>query len=169
MSKSVLVLGIPHQLQGPGFLGYVEDRSYALLVENLMQDDVDFVFEEAAGRGPSIAELLVDAFPRAVKYVDIDPPPDKRPMYGIAMKVGGGGPIDPCNSPDMYESSKVDEQSKREELWLHCILCKPFKKGLAIVGLAHSLSFAIRLLSAGVSVDETYSYIPFNKLCTRSH
>jgi hypothetical protein len=149
MSNSAVVLAVPHQLQGSRFHGYVKDPSYSLLVDNLMRD-ADFVFEEAAGRGPSIAEQAAKSFDTPLQYLDFDPPRDERPKYGIAMDVGQGAPIDPANSPDVYEYSSVDEQSKREELWLHCVLSKPFEKALVIVGLAHSLSFAFRLASAGV-------------------
>ncbi len=169
MSKSAVVLGVPHQLQGRRFQGFVEDPSYSIFVKSLMHD-VDFVFEEASGRGPSIAGELAGSFHRLVQYVDIDPPRDERPKYGIPMEVAGGGAIDPCNSSDVYEYARIDGQRLREELWLHCVLSKPFEKGLVIVGLAHSLSFGFRLLSAGVSVhDEIYQYTPYNKLCTRSH
>jgi hypothetical protein len=170
MGKSAVVLAVPHQIQGPGFQSYIKDPSYKLLVKNLMQSNgIDFVFEEAAGRGPSIAEKLANSFGRPVGYLDMDPAPDDRPKYGIARQVGGGGPIDPCNSPDVYESSKVDEQRKREELWLERMLLTAFAKGLVIVGSAHGLSVAFRLSSAGVSVIDNYQYMPYDKLCRRSH
>jgi hypothetical protein len=167
MTKSVAVLAVPHQLQGPGFRDYVEDPSYPLLLKLLMRvHDVDFVFEEAAGRHPSVADCSATAFHRPAQYLDIDPPPEERPKYGIAMEVGGGAGIDPCHSPDYYESSKVDEQRKREELWVSRIVSTPFQKALVIVGVAHGLSVAFRLVSAGVSVAETYVYTPYSKLCS---
>jgi hypothetical protein len=130
---------------------------------------VNFVFEEATGRGPSIAEELVGSSHRRVQYLDFDPTPDERPMHGIAKVVGGGWPIDPCNSLDACETSTVEEQRKREELWLERVLSNPFDKALVIVGLAHGLSFAFRLTSNGISVTESQNYIPYSKLCTRAH
>lgn len=168
MSKSAVLLGVPHQLQGLGFRGYVEDPSYSRLVKTLM-GGVDFVFEEATGRGPSIAEQLVGFSQRPVQYLDFDPPPDERPKHGIEKLVGGGWPIDPCNSSDVCETSTVGEQRKREELWLDRVLSKPFEKALVIVGLAHSLSFTFRLTSKGINVNESQYYIPYSKLCTRAH
>jgi hypothetical protein len=168
MSKSAVVLGVPHQLQGPGFQGYVPDPSYSRLVKTLM-GGVDFVFEEATGRGPSIAEQLVGSSQRSVQYLDFDPTPADRPKHGIAKVVGGGWPIDPCNSSDACETSTVEEQRKREELWLDRVLSKPFEKALVIVGLAHSLSFTFRLASKGIGVDESQNYIPHSRLCTRAH
>jgi hypothetical protein len=63
----------------------------------------------------------------------------------------------------------VAEQRKREEMWHQRLDDQPFVKGLVICGLAHSLSFAFRLLSAGFNVTETYNYVPYHKLCTRPH
>lgn len=165
MDKSAVVLAVPHRIQGPKFQGYIEDRSYSPFVKKLMYDNIDFVFEEAAGYGPSIAEQLAKTFQRPVGYLDIDPTPDERPKYGIAKVVGSGGPVDPCNSPDVYETSKVDEQGKREQVWVNRITESHFQKGLVIVGLAHSLSVAFRLVAAGVAVIDTYDYTPYSKLC----
>jgi hypothetical protein len=63
------------------------------------------VFEEASGRGPSIAEQLADSSQRPVQYVNFDPPPAERPKYGIAAEVGSGRAIDQCNCPDSCEFS----------------------------------------------------------------
>jgi hypothetical protein len=59
MTRSALILGVAHELQGPGFLGYVHDPSYLLLVEGAMIG-VDFVFEEARvtdRRSPRISRI----------------------------------------------------------------------------------------------------------------
>jgi hypothetical protein len=166
VNKSAIVLGVPHQIQGPGFQSYVEDQSYPIVVKALMHE-VDFVFEEAAGHGPSIAQQL--AASRQAQYLDIDPPGDQRPLFGIERIVGGGWPVDPVHSAAVCECSKVEEQRKREELWLHSILSKPFQKGLVIVGLAHNLSFSFRLMANGVTVEKSHQYIPYDTLCTGSH
>jgi hypothetical protein len=166
---SALVLAVPHQLQGPNFRDYVQNSTYSVLIEDLIRDGVDFVFEEVSGRGPSIAEDLANSMLQPGHYLDVDPRPDERPRYGIARVTGGGGPVDPGNSEDIYESSMVDEQRKREELWVQRIRAQKFEKGLVVVGLAHGLSLSFRLISAGISAPETRFYVPYNKLCKRRH
>jgi hypothetical protein len=174
MSKSIIVLAVPHQLQGPKFRGHIYDSAYANLIEDFIAG-ADFVFEEAAGRRPSTAEDIANTVLGPGHYLDIDPPRDERNKYGIAVDTGGACPIDPYQKvepgvpPDGYNFEIVDEHRKREELWLLRLQDQPFEKGLAICGIAHGLSFAFRLLSAGISVERTNSYIPYHKLCTRSH
>jgi hypothetical protein len=167
MSQSVQLIGIPHQLQGPKFNGYVEDSSYSDWVEGFIRR-VDFVFEEAAGRRPSVAEQHADSILKPGHYMDIDPPVSERHKYGLAEESATGGPIDPCHSSDAYESPYVGEQIKREELWQKRIQAQKFDKGLVICGIAHSLSVAFRLQGVGMSV-EVYTYIPHGKLCSRQH
>ena len=70
---------------------------------------------------------------------------------------------DPYSSPDLYYSLFLDAQRKREELWLDKIQKQAFGRGLLICGLAHNLSFAFRLVSAGISA-EAYNYVPYGKL-----
>jgi hypothetical protein len=125
MTKSALVLGVPHQLQGPNFMGYVDDPSYGVLLEDLIHDGVDFVFEEATGRGPSTAEKLTQSILGPGHYLDVDPALNERAKYGIAKVTGGGGPIDPCHSIDVHESALVEEQGKREKLWIERIQMQP--------------------------------------------
>ena len=48
MTRSVLVLGVAHELQGSKFQGYVDDPSYGLPLKSSMHG-VDFVFEEVSG------------------------------------------------------------------------------------------------------------------------
>lgn len=168
MNKTMLVLAVPHQLQGPNFQGYLEDPSYACLVESSLHTGVNFVFEEVAGRGPSIAEGLAKSLLGAGRYVDIDPSRNERQKYGISEGTGEGYPIDPFNSSDAYYCLSLADQRKREELWLQRIQAQHFEKGLVICGLAHCLSISFRLQSDGFSV-ETYNYMPYNKLCTRPH
>jgi hypothetical protein len=168
MTKSVQVIAVPHPLQGPGFPGYVEDESYSDWVESFIRNGADFVFEEAAGRKPSIAQQFADSFLGSGHYLDIDPSREERPKFGLAKDSGGGGPIDPMRSTDIYEQSDVDQQKKREELWQKRIEGQTFTKGLVICGLAHALSVAFRLRAPGVEV-EVYTYIPYGKLCPRQH
>ena len=72
MARSVLVLGVAHELQGSKFQGYVDDPSFGLLLKSSM-NGVDFVFEETAGLGPSKAEDLANSILGTGHYVDIDP------------------------------------------------------------------------------------------------
>jgi hypothetical protein len=57
-NRPVLLLATLHEFQGfPGFQGSVEDPSYASGIESCIRSvRIDFVFEEAAGLGPSTAE-----------------------------------------------------------------------------------------------------------------
>lgn len=167
MSKAVGVLAVPHPLQGPGFRGYVNDPHFSRLVTGLMTD-VDFVFEEASGNGPSTAEELAKTILGAGHYLDVDPAPSERPPYGIG-ETGGRDPIDPMDERSVLEWADIGENRKREELWVTKVLALSFENGLAICGLAYALSFAFRLRSAGIGIAKSYTYIPYHKLCTRSH
>ena len=168
VTRCVQVVAVPHQLQGPGFHGYVKDESFSDWLEGFIRNGVDFVFEEASGRGPSIAQELADSALGPDHYLDIDPSREERPKYGLAKDSGSGGPIDPMNSTDVYEQSDVEQQRKREELWEKRIQAKTFKQGLVVCGTAHALSVAFRLKVPGVEV-EVYTYTPHGKLCPRQH
>lgn len=164
MSKSVVVLAVPHQLQGQGFKGYIVNQTYSDLVASYIGDGVDFVFEEAAGQAPSIAANLAESLLGPNRYMDIDPPPQERDKYHIAVKTGGGDWLEPGVSEEICEWAIVEENRKREALWTQRVKDQPFTKGLAICGIAHGLSFAFRLSSAGINVEKSYSYIPHRKL-----
>ena len=161
------MLGILHELQGPGFYNYVEDHSYSKLLETAMSG-VDFVFEEASGRGPSIAEAEAVAILAAGGYLDIDPSPDQRAQYGIPKVTTSSFLIDPACSPDSCDTVDHDAQRLREEEWLQRIKGREFQKALAIVGIAHSVSLQRRLSEAGFSV-KLWAYEPHAKLCRRKH
>ncbi len=170
--RSIRVLGVPHRLQGPGFRDYVADPSYRHWVEDYMRAGVDIVFEEAAGRKPSIvADLASDlsANSKPIRYVDIDPAENERRKYGITTESANGAPVDPLDSDDFYESPYISENINRENLWLKRILEEQFEKGLVVCGLAHTLSFAYRLHAAEINVVEACTYIPHGKLCKRQH
>jgi hypothetical protein len=168
-NKSVLVLAVPHELQGPGFRGYVKDPSYETFVEDFLWSGYDFVFEEAAGRQPSIARDLAVKRLGVAAYLDFDPPPAERPKFGIPAICSGGGPIDPAHSTDFYESCIVGAQRLREEHWVGQIQARPFTKAVAICGVAHALSLAFRLETLGLSESEARIYLPYSKLCKRQH
>ena len=116
MTKSVVVLGVTHELQGPRFIGYVDDPSYPLLLKLSMRG-VDFVFEEASGLGPSIAENLANSILGPGHYVDVDPSASQRGIYRIVAIDMGDGAIDRNNSPDRYVPIAVEPHKIREELW----------------------------------------------------
>src|SRR5258708_22898370 len=144
MAQSMQIVAILHRIQGTGFQAYVEDPAYAMWINPFLSKDIDFVFEEASGQGPSVAEGLAKRLPN-VGYLDIDPPVSERHKYGIPPHTSDGGGIDPVHSYDVYETVVPDQQRKREEEWLRRIKASKFKKGLLICGAAHGLSLAFRL------------------------
>lgn len=168
MTKSVVVLAVPHQLQNPKTYGHISDPSYSNLIEVFINKGVDFVFEEASGLGPTIAQSLAESLLGVGHYMDIDPAPSDRAEYGIARITGGRRSFDPSefesDQPDSYEFAIVEEQKKREELWSKRVADEPFEKGLAICGVCHGLSLAFHLQKAGVSVVDACSYIPYHKM-----
>lgn len=174
--KSIIVLGVTHQLQFPKFvMTHVPDPTYSLIVEHKIRKGVDFVFEEASGRGPSVAENIANSILGPGHYLDIDPTPTERPKYGIGEVSGchvigsrEEAIVSDC-PPDTLQWTAVAEQEKREIIWLKRIQAQPFKKALAICGSGHNLSLAFRLRSAEINVVRTYIYVPCHKLCTRSH
>ncbi|MGH9692407.1 MAG: hypothetical protein ACRD4C_15235 [Candidatus Acidiferrales bacterium] len=164
MSKSVVVLGTLHQLQGDKFTGYTNDPSYSMLVQNLIDSEkIDFVFEEASGRVPSIAGKLAEPW-GSPRYLDIDPPRTERSKYGIAEDTEDCSPIHVFDSPETYCELIVDEHRKREELWLRRLRETEFERGLVICGIGHGLSFAFRLQSAGLPV-KLFHYMPNHLVC----
>jgi hypothetical protein len=164
MTRSAFVLGVAHQLQGPKFGGFVDDASFRWIAESNITGS-DMVFEEASGRGPSIAEHFANKILGVGHYVDVDPPANERARHGIPDGSSGGSVIDPMRSPDdYYEWVSVDAQKVREELWLRRITESYFQKAFVIVGVAHSLSVAFRLSSVGVRVEKSWVYTPHHKL-----
>jgi hypothetical protein len=167
MSKSALVLAVPHQIQNPRTLGHIPDQSYRLLLEDLItKRAVNFVFEEVGGLSPTIAQTVAESLLGQGHYMDVDPSPGERPQFGIAEITGGQVWFEDefGNPSNHYEFGIVGEQKKREELWTKRVAAQPFENGLAICGLCHGLSFAFRLESAGIAVAESLSYIPFRKM-----
>jgi hypothetical protein len=173
MSRSIKLLAVPHELQGPKFSNPVIDPDYRILIGVLVRkpDQVtrgtEFVFEEAAGKSPSIAEEVAESVLGPGHYVDVDPAPSEREKYGI-------GPTEYCGLIDDWQTAAVfyrqvvAEHEKREKLWLERIQARAFEGALLICGLAHSLSFTSRLQSAGFNV-ETCHYLPYDKLCKKKH
>jgi hypothetical protein len=81
MSQSMQIVAILHRIQGTGFQGYVDDPAYARWLKSFLSQGVDFVFEEASGQGPSVAEGLAKSLPN-IQYLDVDPPSAERHKYG---------------------------------------------------------------------------------------
>jgi len=167
MRQSILVLGTLHEIQGPRFRDFVDDPSYRKLLETAMSG-VDFVFEEASGRRPSIAEQDAELALGFGRYADIDPSANERPLVGIPASTGSGFPIDPCSSPDACATEDHVAHRLREEEWIRRIQSQQFQKALVIVGIAHSLSFQRRLSDVGFDA-QVWAYTPHAKLCRRKH
>lgn len=157
-NRSVLLLATLHEVQGlPEFPGSVEDPSYADGIESCIRSGrIDFVFEEAAGLGPSTAEQRANSLLGPGHYLDVDSERDK------PNPLNGRKPI--CG----FTSVNVIKCMKREDVWLQRLNAQEFKKGLVICGVGHSLSFAFRLQHARFSV-ELCQHLPFAKLCKREH
>jgi hypothetical protein len=152
MSKLVIVLGTNHDLQGAERRnGNVNDPMYeSLLKQLIVGEKLDFIFEEATGFGPTIAEKLSLATWGPERYLDVDPPRDQREKFGI-----------PKDSNDFYMIGSPPEaafacwqfhevHARREELWVQRMTKQPFKRAHMICGHAHTLSFAFRLRAANI-------------------
>lgn len=166
MSRSALILATVHEFQGRGFEGYVEDGLYEDAIESCLRTGrIDFVFEEAAGRRPSIAEDYAKTLLGPGHYLDIDSRPNEMRKFGLPSERGlllGPKPI--CGLP----SWDVNRHKEREMRWLQKMNEQVFNQGLVICGVGHSLSFAFRLQNDGYSV-ELCQYLPYDRLCKREH
>jgi hypothetical protein len=167
MTRSVVVFGTSHRLQGAqNYKGSIDAPSYSVLLEQLISDRaIDFIFEEASGCGPTIAQNLAGRIP----YLDVDPHPNRRKEHGLSPDTGTGfKPINP-NDPDMlndfFAEQYVEPQAQREEFWLHRIEEQNFSRGLVICGFLHALSLAFKLQSAQFKA-ESLVYIPYDRLCS---
>ena len=158
MDRSVLLLATLHEYQGlPGLQRSVEDPSYAGNIGSCVRSGrIDFVFEEAAGLGPSTAEQHANSFLGPGHYLDID--------SGRAMPNPFMGPKPICG----FTSISVGMCRTRENLWFQRVNTRNFKKALLICGASHSLSFAFRLEDAGFIVELCH-HLPYEKLCKREH
>jgi hypothetical protein len=157
MTRSAVLLATLHEFQGAGFQDFVEDQFYTSGIRScILSGHVDFVFEEAGGKFPSIAQDLAGSLLTPGHYLDID---RREVEPGLHM---GIKPI--CG----FTSINAGECRKREELWLQRMDGQQFRKGLVICGVGHSLSFAFRLTNAGYDV-ELCQHLPFGKLCRREH
>ena len=155
MNPRVTVLATLHLVQGAEKrLGNVHDPMYiALLNKLLISEGVDFIFEEASGLGPTIAEkLALDQLPFG-RYMDIDPARNERPDFGIPSNSSEPHMIGVPPSVAFANWQVLDVHAKREELWLARMRQRKFESALVICGLVHLLSFAFRLQDAKFSVQ----------------
>jgi len=143
-----------HLIQGPGFRSYVDDPAYSQWIKNFLAEGIDLIFEEASLRGPSAAENVAKG--KGIEYLDIDPAPSDRHKFGIPEHTSGGGGIDPVHSRDVYEYVTIEAQIKREEVWLQRVRSQKFQNRLVICGIAHGLSFGVKLHSNGFRVQGVY-------------
>jgi hypothetical protein len=156
MTRCVVLLATLHEFQGPGFQGYVEDSFYEDTVESCIRTGrIDFVFEEAAGRSPSIAEDHANSLLGPGHYLDVD----RRDEPSLHS-----GPRPICG----LTAVSVGQCRKREGVWFERMNGEDFKKALLICGVGHSLSFAFRLQDAGFNV-ELCQHLPYERLCKREH
>lgn len=153
MYPRVTVLATLHVVQGAEKrVGNVHDPMYVALLEKLtLSENIDFIFEEASGLGPTIAEKLALERLAFGHYVDIDPARGERPDFGIPSNSSEPHMIGSPPSVAFANWQILDVHAKREQLWLKRMQQHEFESALVIVGLVHLLSFAFRLESAGFS------------------
>jgi hypothetical protein len=155
MIPRVTVLATLHVVQGAEKrLGNVHDPMYVALLNQLMiSEGVDFIFEEASGLGPTLAEKLALETLAFGHYVDIDPTRSERPDYGIPPNSSEPNMIGTPPTVAFANWQILDVHKKREELWLERVQQHKFESALVIVGLVHLLSFSFRLQTAKFSVQ----------------
>jgi len=155
MNPRVTVLATLHVVQGAEKrLGNVHDPMYVSLLNKLMvSEEIDFIFEEASGLGPTIAEKLALEQLAFGHYQDIDPARAERPDFGIPSNSREPNMIGEPPSVAFANWQLLDVHAKREELWLKRMQQHEFKSALVICGLVHLLSFAFRLRNAKYSVQ----------------
>jgi len=155
MIPRVTVLATLHAIQGAEKrAGNVNDPTYVELLNKLMASEgVDFVFEEASGLGPTIAEkLALEKLPFG-HYLDIDPARSERAELGIPLNSSEPNMIGAPPKVAIGNWQILDTHSKREAVWLKRIQRHEFQSALVICGLVHLLSFAFRLQEAKFSVQ----------------
>ena len=155
LNPRVTVLATLHVIQGAEKrLGNVHDPVYVELLNKLMiSEAVDFIFEEASGLGPTVAEkLALEKLPFG-HYVDIDPARNERPAFGIPVSSAEPNMIGNPPTVAFANWQILDVHAKREELWLKRMQQREFQSALVICGLVHLLSFAFRLQNAKYSVQ----------------
>lgn len=161
--KWIVILGTSHRVQGsPMFPNSVDDPEYPQKLKLIISEkSIDFVFEEASGCGTTTAARLVGSG-GPIRYLDVDPHPSVAHEFGIVTAAGNAFPV------NISKTELVEEQVKREELWVKRIVETDFRNGLLICGYLHTLSMAFRFKNAGLGVTYDY-YIPHEQLCSKPH
>jgi hypothetical protein len=155
MNPRVTVLATLHVVQGAEKrVGNVQDPMYVALLDKLMvSEEVDFIFEEASGLGPTIAERLALDRLAFGHYADIDPARGERPDFGIPAISSEPHMIGAPPAVAFANWQILDVHARREDLWLKRMQQHDFQSALVICGLIHLLSFASRLQTANFSVQ----------------
>lgn len=167
--RLVVVLGTSHALQmaenREDREHNVDDPVYTNLIEHFMTCfgiPVDFIFEEGSNCGPTAAERLAKGL--HLKYMDFDPHPDTRHLYGLCRETGQN-----LRPPfDHVTWTFAEKQFKREDFWIEKMRRESFQAALVICGIVHTLSLSGRLMSAGFDVYAHF-YMPHDKLCRKMH
>ena len=155
MVPRVTVLGTIHMVQGAEKrAGNHHDPMYlALLNKLLVSEGVDFIFEEASGLGPTIAEKLAQEKLGSGHYLDIDPARHDRAEFAIPSISQEPHMIGTPPSVAFANWQILDVHAKRENLWIQRIKQHHFESALMICGLVHLLSMGFRLQEAKFSVQ----------------
>lgn len=154
VNRRVTILATLHELQGAEKRpGGVSDPMYEALLKQLMAAErIDFVFEEAAGMGPTIAEKLSLERLGPGRYLDVDPGREDRSQFGIALDSHDSYMIGSPPEVAFASWQFLDVHKRREEFWVRQMAGREFHSALMVCGLAHVLSFAFRLHAANFSV-----------------
>src|ERR1700733_5680428 len=84
MIRLVVVFGTTHELQNmEKYWRRVDDPHFKSLLDMLIdENEIDFIFEEATGLGPTTAEKVAMTW-GPNHYLDVDPPREERLKFGI--------------------------------------------------------------------------------------
>jgi hypothetical protein len=123
----VTIFGTSHRLQGAvnGRMN-VDDPSYSDLLTMLLREErPDFVFEEAAGLGPTIASRKAEGELGQGKYLDIDPSRGERESLGLNTESGENFNVNPMGDGqgrDTASWQEIAQHRRREALWVSKII-----------------------------------------------
>jgi hypothetical protein len=156
--QKLIVFGTYHNVQGlKNFGGSLTDPDYEPILEYLKQKhDVDCIFEEATGHGPSVASDMAASI-----YLDIDSETTDEALsrfpedsHTLALEIR-----DKFRVQEIPAKLGLTVQEWRESTWVTKIKAQQFTTGLLICGVVHTLSIAFRLKAEGFGV-EAYCYEP---------
>jgi hypothetical protein len=157
--QQLIVFGTYHNVQGlEKFAGSVNDPNYKVILQYLKEKhDVDFMFEEAGGDGPSIASAMAEPG----RYLDIDSQTTAEALsrfsensHALVLEIA-----QKVRVQEFPTELGLEVQGWRESTWVQKIKAEQFKAGLLICGVAHTLSLVFRLRREGFGVN-AYIYEP---------